>query len=144
MELEPASFTIPISVRYADIYSLQHVNNARNFSLREKARARYFAHLGLWDGEQMRGLNVILAQTSCQFKRPIRYGDAVFVRAKTIRLGGKSFDMRYELLDDEDGLYAVGEATLVCFDYQENRATPIPREWRQTLAEFEGLDKTEG
>ncbi|MFP3852723.1 MAG: acyl-CoA thioesterase [Anaerolineales bacterium] len=140
MEIEPTSFTVPIQVRYADIDSLQHVNNARYFSFMEQARASYFAHLGLWNGERMRDLSVILAQTSCQYKRPIRFGDAVFVRAKTVRLGGKSFDMRYELVDDKDTLYAVGEATLVCFDYHENRAIPIPREWRRTLAEFEGLD----
>lgn len=142
MDGERQPFTIPIEVRYADIDSLQHVNNARYFSFMEQARAKYFAHLGLWDGRDMRALAVILAQTSCEFRRPIRFGDPVAVQVRTVRLGSKSFDMTYRLVGGDEKLHALGRATLVCFDYDQNKTVSIPEDWRQAIEGREQLGST--
>ena len=133
-------FTVPVQIRYADIDSLQHVNNARYFTFMEQARTEYFAHLGLWDGRNMDKLGVILAQTSCDYQRPIRFGDQVEVTIETVRLGSKSFQMAYQIQSSQGEHYASGEATLVCFDYDREETIPIPTEWRKTLADFEGLE----
>jgi len=133
-------FRHPIEVRYADIDSFRHVNNARYFTYMEQGRSRYFEHLGLWDGRTLDRLEIILASISCDYKRPIAFGDQVVVAVATIRLGRKSFDMRYAIEDDEGDLFAEGQATLVAYDYRAGRSIELPAEWRQRLAEFEGLD----
>lgn len=130
---------IPIEIRYADIDSLQHVNNARYFTFMEQARSRYFQKLGLWDGRTMEGLAVILAQTSCDFLRPIRFNDEVWVEARTVELGRKSFKMHYAIVDDNGEAYARGRATLVCYSYEKMEAIPIPKDWRRRIESFEGL-----
>jgi acyl-CoA thioester hydrolase len=133
-------FTISIEIRYADIDSLQHVNNARYFTFMEQSRAKYFAHLGLWDGRNMSGLGIILAETGCEYRRPIRYGDKVQVQARTVRLGSKSIEMRHEIVNEEGVSFATGRATLVCFDYERDQTITIPEDWRKTLKDFENLE----
>jgi acyl-CoA thioester hydrolase len=140
---EPAGLRVPIEIRYADIDSLQHVNNARYFTFMEQARAYYFKELGLWRGQSMSSLGVILAHTSCDFLRPIRFSDQVWVETSTVKLGGKSFDMRYDIMNEADEPYARGKATLVCYSYDEEKAIPMPADWRQRLAEFESLQTEE-
>ena len=135
---------IPVEVRYADIDSLQHVNNARYFTFMEQARSRYFQKLDLWDGQTMEGLGVILAQTSCNFLRPIRFTDRVWVEARALQLGNKSFKMRYDIVDDEGKAFAQGEATLVCYSYENEETIPLPDDWRQRIENFEGRDRVAG
>ncbi|MGA9531451.1 MAG: thioesterase family protein [Anaerolineales bacterium] len=133
------NFRYPIEVRYADIDSFRHVNNARYFTYMEQARARYLEHVGLWDGQTLDRLEIILASIRCDYKRPIAFGDQVIVAVATIRLGRKSFDMRYAIEDEQGNLFADGQATLVAYDYRSGSSIELPPAWRQQLAEFEGL-----
>lgn len=129
----------PIEVRYADLDSFRHVNNARYFTYMEQARASYLQELGLWDGREMTSLGVILAQASCQYRHAIQYGDSVRVGVATTKLGRKSLQMVYRLEDPEGAVFAEGVTTLVAYDYQAGRSRPIPEGWRTRITEFEGL-----
>jgi acyl-CoA thioester hydrolase len=132
-------FHHPIEVRYGDIDSFQHVNNARYFTYMEQARTRYFEHVGLWSGQELAKLGIILASIRCDYKSPIAFGDRVVVAVATIRLGRKSFDMRYAIEDGQGKLFAEGQATLVAYDYPSASSIELPPAWRKRLAEFEGL-----
>jgi acyl-CoA thioester hydrolase len=132
-------FRHPIEVRYADIDSFQHVNNARYFTYMEQARSHYFQRLGLWDGRRLDHLEVILASARCDYIKPIAFGDAITVAVATIRLGNKSFDMAYAIEGEGGGLFAEGASTLVAYDYQAGRSIALPDAWRQRLGEFEGI-----
>lgn len=132
-------FFHPIEVRYADVDSFQHVNNARYFSYMEQARSHYFLRLGLWDGRDLSGLKIILAQTSCNYQRPISFGEAVRVGVATVRIGNKSFDIEYSIQLDSGEVCAEGGSTLVTYDYSSGKSVPVFAEWRRRMTEFEGL-----
>lgn len=133
-------FFHPVEVRYADLDPQRHVNNAVYFSYMEQARASYLRHLGLWEGEDFDRLGVILAEASCRYLEPIRFGQSLLVGAATVRLGRKSFDMSYSIRDaDGQREFATGKVVLVAFDYLTQGSIELPGPWREKLSEFEGV-----
>lgn len=136
-------FFHPIEVRYADIDAQGHVNNVVYFTFMEQARARYLEHLGLWDGKDFQALGIILAEASCTYRAPIRYGQSLEVGVRTVRLGRRSFDLEYVVRDcDTAQPMANGRTVVVAFDYRRGETIPIPLEWRRTIEAFEGLPST--
>ncbi len=133
-------FYHPIEVRYSDLDTQGHVNNARYLTYMEQGRVGYLFHLGLWKPRVMPDVGIILAEIRVEFKQPILFGQPVRIGVRVPRLGNKSFPMQYRLEDAESGaLLATGESIQVCFDYRHQRTIPIPPTWRQAIAAFEGL-----
>jgi acyl-CoA thioester hydrolase len=79
------------------------------------------------------------------FKSPITFGQALRVGARVSHIGNKSFKMEYCLEDAADGKrLASGTTVLVTFDYHTGKTIPVPKNWRKTMAEFEGLEQGAG
>lgn len=137
--MEQYRFYHPIVIRYGDLDAQRHVNNSRYFTFMEEARTQYVKHLGLWDGIVFDEIGFILLETSCTFKRPIRYGEQVRAGVKTVKLGNKSMELINSLEDAENGgTFATGRSILVAYDYAEGESIPIPDDWRLAIQEFEG------
>ncbi len=133
-------FFHPIEVRYADIDAQGHVNNVVYFTYMEQARARYLEHLGLWDGRDFHALGIILAEASCTYRAPIRYGQRVQVGVRATRLGRRSFDLEYVVRDADSGQdMASGRTVAVAYDYRRGETIAIPEVWRRTIEAFDGL-----
>ncbi len=133
-------FYHPISIRYGDIDAQGHVNNACYFTYMEETRVRYIASLGLWDRRAFNSIGIILAETSCRFLAPIGLTDDVRVGVCTTHLGTKSLITEYRFEEaTQRRLMASGRAVLVAYDYGRQTSIPIPVNWREALARFEGL-----
>ncbi len=133
-------FYHPIEIRYGDIDAQGHVNNACYFTYMEETRVRYIASLGLWDRRAFDSIGIILAETCCTFLAPIELADAIRVGVRTTRLGNKSLTTEYRFEEaTRSQLMATGRAVLVAYDYQQQESIPIPGDWREALARFEGL-----
>lgn len=128
-----------IPVRWSDLDEMGHVNNALYFTYLEEARITYFHDVLNWD---WRKLGMILAHAETSFIKPLHFGERLEILTRCSRLGTKSFDLEYELLQVKDGkeeLIAKAKTVIVMFDYREKRSVEIPAETRRTLQEFEGL-----
>jgi acyl-CoA thioesterase FadM len=108
----------------------------------EQARARYFEHLGVWDGKDLDQWGSVLAETSCTFIEPIFFGQTIRVGVRTTRIGNKSMEMRYSLQDEASGReLARGVSIQVSYDYDLGRAVRVPDRWREAISAFEDLDE---
>jgi acyl-CoA thioester hydrolase len=135
-------FYQPVEIRYGDIDAQRHVNNARYFTFMEGARTMYVKHLGLWDGKDFDAVGIILVETTCTFKAPINFGQRIQVGVRTVRLGNKSIEMVHSFQDVDSGQeMATGRSVVVAYDYLKNRSVEIPKNWRETIAAFEGIDE---
>jgi acyl-CoA thioester hydrolase len=133
-------FYHPIEIRYGDIDAQGHVNNACYFTYMEQTRVRYISSLGLWDRRAFDSIGIILAETCCTFLAPIELADTIQVGVRTTRLGNKSLTTEYRFEEaTRSQLKATGRAVLVAYDYHRQESIPIPVEWREALARFEGL-----
>jgi acyl-CoA thioester hydrolase len=129
-----------IEIRYSDIDAQRHVNNARYFTYMEQARTKYIKVLGIWEGSNFDVIGIILAEQSCRYLSPIQLESDIKVGVRTTRLGEKSIETQYSIQDAQSGAeLAIGQATLVAYDYQLEKSILIPDEWRAVITAFEGL-----
>jgi acyl-CoA thioester hydrolase len=134
-------FYQPIHVRYGDIDSQRHVNNAAFFTYMEQARVSYFQNLDLWDGVDFDNLGFILLEMILTYKAPIHYGQPIRVGVRVERLGNKSMNVFSVIEDSETGQeMAIGKAVVVAYDYSKSQSILIPEDWRRVVEEFEGMD----
>jgi len=120
-----------IAIRWGDMDAMGHVNNTVYFRYMEQARIGWFEALVPGD-EAWSKLGVVVANASCNFKRPINYPGTVEVKLSVAPPGGSSVQTFYELkIDDE--VYADGAATVVFIDMQAQKPVRIPERIRSLL-----------
>ena len=131
-------FFQPIEVRYSDIDAQHHVNSACYFTYMEQARAAYLKVLGLWAGDDFNAIGIIIADQSCSYKHPIRFGQRVEVGVRTTDFGNKSLQMNYLIRDrDDQRELARGKTILVAYDYLAAKSISVPAAWKQRIKAFE-------
>jgi acyl-CoA thioester hydrolase len=125
-----------------------HVNNVQFLRLLEDARVVAFAAAGTDEGGSLVDTGVLVARSEIEYLEPLVYRTApVAIDLWVTRLAGASFDMGYEVLDEDDVLdgaldekgrpsaarpsvYARAETTLVLYDmvaHRPRRMTPGER-----------------
>jgi acyl-CoA thioester hydrolase len=127
-------FAAEVPLRWVDVDSAGVVNNATYLSLMEQARYLYCKSLGLMADHRV---PFVLAEATVTFVRPGRLGMRCEVSVRTAALGNSSFTMEYEIRGD-DSVLVQGKAVLVFVD-ATLKPTPIPADWRATIAQFEEL-----
>ena len=138
----------PITVRFADLDVLGHLNHAKYLTYMEQARILYIEKVCGWSGG-WDDFGVILANANVDYKLPIAFGDTVSVYTRCGRLGGKSFDLEYTLLrhreDEPDAIAAVATTVMVAYDYGAGQAIPVPANWRDNILAYEpALEEASG
>jgi len=128
----------PITVRFRDIDAMGHVNNAVFFTYLETARVEYMR--GVVFRTQSRKLpeaGLILAKISCDFKKPIFYGQPVEVGTRVTQIRVSSFLVE-QRIEAGGQLAALSQAVVVRYDYEAGVSVRIPDEFRTRVEVFEG------
>jgi acyl-CoA thioester hydrolase len=120
-----------IPVRWGDMDAMGHVNNTVYFRYMEQARIGWFEALVPQD-EAWKSTGIVIANASCNFKRPINYPGTVEVRVLAGAPGSSSVPTFYQLLVEND-LYADGAATVVFIDMQKQKPIRIPQKIREAI-----------
>ena len=129
--------TVDVDVRYRDLDTMNHVNNAVYASYFEEARTAYADEVFALDLED---LNFVIAHLEIDFGRPLTIEDDPAVAVEVTDLGDSSATMAYDLRVDGDSV-ATGETTLVFVDPETKRPGPIPAEIRERIVDHEGLEE---
>ncbi|WVR03059.1 hypothetical protein IAU60_000048 [Kwoniella sp. DSM 27419] len=138
-------------VAWGDCDMFRHVNNVRILRWLETARVRYWES---WAGQMSRddlqnvmagkGTGMILKDISIKYKSPITYPDTVMVtnRIHSIQPERASFGLSHIVWSLKDNrVAAVGDSTLVMYDYDNVKKGVMSGEFRQML---EGIVRTYG
>jgi acyl-CoA thioester hydrolase len=122
-----------IPIRWGDMDAMGHVNNTVYFRYMEQARIGWFDALVPEDAA-WKSTGIVIANASCNFKRPFTYPGTVDVKVYTGAPGGSSVPTLYELVLVEDQVvYADGQATVVFIDMKTQKPVRIPEEIRKRL-----------
>lgn len=125
---------IPIPLRWSDMDAYGHVNNVQFLRLLEDARVIAFHGHDSDDGGNVVETGVLVARHEIDYLKPLHYRpEPVSIDLWVSAMSGASFDMQYEVADDEPErvVYARAESTLVLFDLQQGRPrrfTDVERE----------------
>ncbi|MBY6187570.1 acyl-CoA thioesterase [Marinobacter hydrocarbonoclasticus] len=123
-------FTTQFDPRFMETDALGHINNTVIPVWFEEGRTPIFELFV--PGLDLRRWNLILASVQVDFLAQTYYGKTVTVETRITRLGGSSFDVTQQVVQ-EGKVTAKGKAVMVHFDYQSNRSAPIPDAVRRAL-----------
>jgi acyl-CoA thioester hydrolase len=133
-----------VPVRYRDLDTMAHANNAVVATYCEEGRVGYFRELTGGTFEEWFGdMPFVLASLTIDFRASVRADDDVAVGVSITDVGRTSFTMVYEVRAGED-VAAEAESVQVAVDPETRETRPIPEEWRRTVAEVEGEAVGEG
>ncbi|HXO20562.1 MAG TPA: thioesterase family protein [Thermoanaerobaculia bacterium] len=127
----------PIAVRWGDMDSMGHVNNAKYFTYCESARMRYFAAIGM-DRHQEGAHGPALVAATLNFRRQVHYPAELEVGTRVVQVGRSSFEQEYAVFRCDTG-EVVADGTSVCawVDYAAGRAAPLPAGLREAMRRWE-------
>lgn len=132
-----------IQLRFKDLDSMGHVNNANHLTYFELARVAYFNDV-VKEQVDWHRQGIILARMEIDYKSPLLLHDEVWVHVRVSGLGRTSFTMEYLIVAHREHgpvLAATGKSVQVCFDYSRNLTVEVPALWRSRAEAFEFPDQ---
>ncbi len=121
---------VPIEVRFSDLDTLKHVNNAVYLTYDEVARGHYLRRVGA----AIDGGNFVMARAEVDYIRPILFGQQVEAALRVEAVGNKSFRTHSEIW--ADGALAARIKVVVVW-LEEGRPARVPDWLRQAIQAFE-------
>ena len=134
---EGYSLAVPVDVRFRDMDSMGHVNNAVYFTYFENARIAYWRAVpGV---RSRRNLEYILARAECDFRSPTTIEDELVCHVRVASFGRSSFIFDYLLRDERSGrIVAEGRTVQVMYDYAVRKSCPLDPDVKAAIEQFEG------
>ena len=129
---------VPLRPRFRDTDAMGHLNNAVYVTYFEIARGEYWRALTQETND--RRVPFILAHTTIDFRSPAYVHEMLEVGIGVTRLGAKSFDCAYRIVEQETRrLVCEGKSVQVIFDYEKNASFALPETLRAAVRAFEGV-----
>lgn len=137
-------FTIPYTVRVADVNYGGHVANSAVLNFFQDARIAYLRNLGGYSEMDIGGgCGVILPEAHVRYLAEMFLSDELMIGVKVKEFGRSSLRMAYRI-ERAGQVMAEGETVLVCFDYRARKARRLPEPFVESLRSFEGFAPAEG
>jgi acyl-CoA thioester hydrolase len=121
-------YSTSIDLRFSDLDLYGHVNSAIYFTYLETARVKLFmeAFQELTD----QGIFIVVGRAECDYKFPILLNDTVVVSAWVSRIGATSFDLTYDIHDNNERTFATAVTKMVCIDSIKKKPVAVPERLR--------------
>ncbi|HEX8333772.1 MAG TPA: thioesterase family protein [Segetibacter sp.] len=123
-------FSTIIPIRITDLNYGGHVGNDTFLSIIHEARQQYLKHFGYSELE-FAGTSLIMADAAIEFKKELKYGDAVKVSVNATGFDKLGFDLHYLLEVEKEGetlLAGKAKTGMLCFNYTEKKKVAVPEE----------------
>jgi acyl-CoA thioester hydrolase len=127
---------IEIPVRYRDIDSVGHVNNAVYVTYLEQARVEYIEEVL---GASALDPGFVIANVEVDYERPILVDETVTVGLGVTDIGTASIEMAYDVRANGHRA-ATATSVLVPYNRESGESRPVPDEWRELIAAHEEQD----
>ncbi len=127
--------TTRLPVQFSDYDVLGHVNSTTYLRYMETSRVQLMDRISTCEPWYKVPLVVVAAR--CEYQRAIHKADLVQVDVWTSRIGGRSWDLDYEISTEETGVSAIGRTTQVAFDHGLGRVVSIDDDLRTRLEAYQ-------
>jgi acyl-CoA thioester hydrolase len=135
--MEGFRFTIPYTVRVADINYGGHVSNAAVLSFFQDARIAYLAHLGSFSELDIGGgCGIILHEANVRYLAEMFLADVLEIGVRVKEMRNSSFIMEYRI-ERKGKVTTEGTTALAAFDYKARKARRLPEEFRIAVRAWE-------
>ncbi len=120
-------------IRFRDIDSMGHVNNAVYLSYFEQARMSWFREAV---GQKWNWIDhgILVARHEIDYKKPVSLSDEVEIITWVKSVGNSSLVMTYEVVNQHGDVCTLGSTVLVCYDYNAQKTIPVPEVWKKAIS----------
>ena len=117
-------------IHWGEMDAFNHLNNVVYYRYAESARIGYLQALGMFDGNMV----TVLAQSSCQYLRPVIFPDTLLLGVRCQRLGTTSIVIEYSYYSTaQAAIVATAEAVIVRLESNGQDKKPWTDEERERL-----------
>lgn len=121
-------------IHWGEMDAFNHLNNVVYYRYAESARIGYLKALGMFDGNMV----TVLAQSSCQYLRPVIFPDTLLLGVRCQRLGTTSIVIEYSYYSTaQAAIVATAEAVIVRLESNGQDKKPWTNEERERLLALE-------
>ena len=131
--MEHFPVVVEFPVRWGEIDALGHVNNTVYFQWFESARIAFFGRTE-FPTTLADHVSPILAQTECEFLRPVTFPADVSIGTRVSRVGNTSLTMEYLVQLADGTAVARGKAVVVLVDTTTGTPQPLPESVKTAIA----------
>lgn len=128
-------FSIPIQIRFGDIDSFGHVNNAVYLSYLEMARVA-LSH-EMYGVESSTDFPFIIGKIEVNYRRPLLLTDLAECRISVGNMSNSSWEYLYQIVGKDGTLFTEAKSIQVYYDYGTGKSAKIPDEFRNTLKKYQ-------
>lgn len=127
-------FTIPL--RWADFDAMTHVNNTTYLEYMQDARVSLIHEMGL-DTSSLKHFGHFVARNEIDYIKPINMDDHyVTVELWITRFGGASYDVHYDIVNQDGVVCAKAKSVMVMVDVASESPMRIPEDVREQMSAF--------
>jgi len=138
MERSDFNHFLQENTRWGDTDMLGHINNVLYARYYESARTSYLREVLDIDFISEDKTGIILADMKIAYLKQLHHPASMKIGARISRLGGSSLHLDAAVfIEDEDQPISTSRATLVWFDYAQNKTIRIPQADRNVIAKYE-------
>ena len=134
MNLQRSDFDYwsPINTRWRDMDALGHLNHAIYLGYMETARVDVYTQLGFTGIRKDMDESTILGSMDVHYLSQVKHPASLDVGHRICRVGSKSFDFLAAIfIENEENPVCSALFKLVAFNYDSNKAIPVPDLIRQ-------------
>jgi len=130
---------ISLPIQWGDQDAFGHVNNTVYIRWFESCRIVYGERAKFDQSHSGRDIGPILAAVSCSYKKQLTYPDTVHIGARVPKIGNTSLQMQHVIISERlQAVAALGDSTIVSFDYTAQKPIAVSDDIRAKVAEIEG------
>ncbi|QNM16166.1 thioesterase family protein [Fusobacterium hominis] len=117
-------------IKDEDINYGGHVGNERALLFFQMARINFFESMGLTELDLGEGAGVIQKNGFIEYNRQLFLNDIISINITDIEFSKSSFNIKYEIYNEENFKVINGSTLLVCYDYKANKVRKIPENFK--------------
>lgn len=117
---------LTLRIDWSELDAFGHVNNVMFMKYIQAARLNFNEHIGLMNLFSAQNIGFMVAETNCQFKKPLHYPGNVTILTKLIFTKNTSYSIEHTLTNNEGEIVAIGKDILVVYDFNKNEKCLIP------------------
>lgn len=125
-------------IEWGDMDAFGHVNNVEYYRYSQSARIDYLQRLDMFNEKSY----TVLAQSSCQYLRPVVFPDTLWIGIRAKKVGNTSLTHEYVYFSEQQqAVVATLESVIVFFDEKGENKKLISDDEREKIRQLEAEAK---
>ncbi|WP_291255308.1 thioesterase family protein [Fusobacterium sp.] len=123
-------FNFNYKIQKEDINYGGHVGNERALLFFQMARIAFFESLGLSELDLGEGAGVIQKNSFVEYNKQLFLDENISIIIKNIEFSKTSFNIFYDIFNENRDIVISGSTLLVCFDYSSHKIKRVPESFK--------------